>query len=64
MIPTPPCSDCKPQDADRGVNFKLKAKGMATPTWAVSESDTTENEEEAKQTNGPKQELRVVLMKY
>lgn len=34
---------------------------MAAPTWNVSESDPSEDEEEAKQTNGPKQELGVIL---
>jgi len=37
---------------------------MAAPTWSVSESDTSEHEEEAKQTNGPKQELGVIVLQY
>eukprot|EP00435_Cladocopium_sp_Y103_P005641 s505_g1.t2 len=47
------------EDTDKPVNFRLKAAGnMAPPdVGAESETDVSEEEEGAKQTNGPKQEL-------
>ncbi|CAL1165907.1 unnamed protein product [Cladocopium goreaui] len=46
------------QDSEKPVNFQLKAKGSMEPpdVGATSETDVSEEEEEAKQTNGPKQE--------
>ena len=47
------------------MNFQLKAKGSMEPpdVGATSETDVSEEEEEeeAKQTNGPKQELWMFL---
>ena len=52
------------QDSDQPVRFQLKAQGSMAPPdveAAGSETDVSEEEEEAKQTNGPKQELWVIF---
>jgi len=52
----------QPQDSNAQVAFKLKASGSMEPPQPGdgSGTDASDDEEEAKQTNGPKQEIRYI----
>ena len=62
LLVTPCHTLAQPQDSNEQVKFKLKAKGGMEPPHAGDSSgtDASDDEEEVKQTNGPKQEIRYI----